>query len=89
MVDKSTLKRMEVSLASDTLDGCDGSVLTGRSEEKAAIFRLPVDKNGTGAADTLIAPQFRAGQAQFFSQDIQESIAILDSQGVSLSVDLQ
>jgi hypothetical protein len=71
MADKRTLEGMQFSPCGDPLDGRDGGILAGSSQQKTAVLGLAIHENRARSANTVITPFFCSGQSQLFPQDIQ------------------
>jgi hypothetical protein len=78
MVDKRTLEGMQLSSFGDPLDGGDGSILAGSSQQKTAVLGLAIHKNRARSAYAVITTFFCPGQSQLIPQNIQQRFPIFD-----------
>jgi hypothetical protein len=62
---------MQLAPCGDPLDGRDGDILAGSSQQKTAVLGLPIHENRARSANSVITPFFRSCQSQLFPQDIQ------------------
>ena len=71
------------------LDSCDLVTIKLASEQQARACRRTIEKNGAGAAYTVLTSHVRPGQLQVPAQEVDEGKARFDRGLDGLAVDLQ
>src|ERR1700704_2766339 len=73
----------------DALDGKNLVAVRLHCEHQAGARREPVEQDGAGAADPVLAAEMGAGEAELVTYEIGERHADLDLLLVALAVDRQ
>jgi hypothetical protein len=63
LLPEAFLKRMKLSVVSDTFDRPNLLIICLQSENRARFYRLPIKKNGTRTAIRRIAADMRSGKS--------------------------
>ena len=71
-LDKGLLDRMELTVLFQGFDGFDRFAVVIYGQGHTGVKGAGFDQDGTGPASAFIAPSFRSGEAQVFSQSIQK-----------------
>lgn len=74
-LDKGLLDRMELAVLFQGFNGCDGLAVIIYGKGHTGVKGLVFDQDGAGPASAFVAPSFRSGQAQVFSQSIEKRSA--------------
>ena len=78
MVDKRTLEWKQLSSFGETIDGRDGGILAGSSQQKTAVLGLALQHNRASYTNAVITTLLSSGQSQLFPQDIQQRFPNFD-----------
>src|SRR5215468_10235184 len=70
---KGLLKKVELSVRSQALDGDDGGAVGLQRRHETTVHEVTVDQNRASAAFSLATTFFDARQAQVFAQNIQQA----------------
>ena len=73
----------------DALDGEKVVAIRLHREHQARARRAPVEQDGAGAADPVLAAEMGAGEPELVAQEVRERVANLDFFLVPLAVDGQ
>ncbi len=87
MAVEGVLERVELPLAGERLDGRQLRPLRLDGEEQAGADRHPIEEDGAGAADAVLAPQPGAGEERPLADEVGEGGARLDGGGEGAAVD--
>jgi hypothetical protein len=86
--DESALHRMKCAVAPDQpLDRRDLSIAHGERERQAGKHPATVDQHRAGTACTVVATLFRSGEADTFSQRIEQRRPRLDGDVAQSAID--
>lgn len=89
LFEEGSLHGMQFALPRKPLYGGDGTAFGLGGERQAGQHALAVDMNGAGAALTLVAALLGAGEAEMFTQRVEQRDARLDVERMALAVDVE
>jgi hypothetical protein len=72
------LHHRELAVGSKRLDGCNLVALGLNGIEQAGADRRPIEENGAGAANAVLATDVGPGEAAILTQDVGEQPSRLD-----------
>jgi uncharacterized protein YoaH (UPF0181 family) len=78
MLMKRDLKGAEGVVSGETLDRANIAAVRLHGEHKARPYRVAIDDDGAGAADTHLASDICSGQAQLMADEIRQEQTGLD-----------
>src|SRR5207245_6640343 len=88
-LDEGSLQRVQLRGRAQALDGRDRSALDLDGEEQAAQLRLAVDEHRAGAALAQLAAVLGAGEAEVFTQHLEQRLVAGKGQLDGVAVDAQ
>src|SRR5690242_11721978 len=81
------LQRVELADPAEAFDGLDRAAVRLHRKHQARARAIAIEQHGTGAADTVLATDMRAGEAERVTEEITQQQARLDRALINDAVD--